>query len=282
MNTPYAFKKCTKCGEWLVANTHNFCRCKAKKYSLQSICKQCKRKIDKEYRENNKESIKIHKKEHYQKNKEKISAKKKEYYNNNKDYILAHNRKYQKENKEKISEKNKEYRIKNREEILTYKKQWYEENKDYKLERDKQYREENKEYIAEYKRIYYRTPKGIALAFNSSSKRRFHKEQQGNGINAEQWLHMMNWFSWKCAYSNKYIGGTVNRNRSIDHITPLDKGGEHEIWNVVPMYLPYNSSKWNNEMEDWYRRQEFYSEERLQKILEWQEYAKSKWGKATQ
>ena len=24
MNIPYIFKKCTKCGEWLVANNYNF------------------------------------------------------------------------------------------------------------------------------------------------------------------------------------------------------------------------------------------------------------------
>ena len=31
-------------------------------------------------------------------------------------------------------------------------------------------------------------------------------------------------------------------------------------------------------MSEWYKTKEFYSEERLQKILEWQEYAYQKWG----
>ena len=31
-------------------------------------------------------------------------------------------------------------------------------------------------------------------------------------------------------------------------------------------------------MLNWYQKQEFYSEERLQKIYEWQEYAYEKWG----
>lgn len=30
-------------------------------------------------------------------------------------------------------------------------------------------------------------------------------------------------------------------------------------------------------MEEWYQQQEYYSEERLNKIYEWQEYAKNKW-----
>ena len=32
MNIPYVFKKCTKCGEWLVASTVNFHKKKAYKY----------------------------------------------------------------------------------------------------------------------------------------------------------------------------------------------------------------------------------------------------------
>ena len=67
--------------------------------------------------------------------------------------------------------------------------------------------------------------------------------------------------------------------RSLDHIKPLNQGGKHEIWNVVPMNRGLNSSKQDKDMEEWYQEQDFYSEERLQKIHEWQEYAYSKWHK---
>lgn len=89
---------------------------------------------------------------------------------------------------------------------------------------------------------------------------------------------MMNFFEWKCAYSGEYLGGKSNENiRSIDHIVPLSKGGDNEIWNCVPMLKNYNKSKFNNDMLDWFKMQTFYSEERLNKIYKWTEYAKNKY-----
>ena len=51
MNIPYVFKRCTKCGEWLVASTYNFNKMKNGKYGLQPKCNKCR----KEYRNANKE-----------------------------------------------------------------------------------------------------------------------------------------------------------------------------------------------------------------------------------
>lgn len=88
---------------------------------------------------------------------------------------------------------------------------------------------------------------------------------------------MMDFFEWRCAYSGEYLGGNSN-NRSIDHIVPLSNGGLNEIWNCVPMLKSYNSSKNTKNMLEWYMKQDFYSEERLNKIYEWQQYAFNKWG----
>ena len=38
-----------------------------------------------------------------------------------------------------------------------------------------------------------------------------------------------------------------------------------------------NSSKNDKDMLQWYKEQTFFSEERLHKIYEWQEYAYKKW-----
>ena len=85
---------------------------------------------------------------------------------------------------------------------------------------------------------------------------------------------MMKFFNWTCAYSEEYIGGSNNKNiRSIDHIVPLDNGGEHEIWNCVPMLKSYNSQKRISNMLEWYLKQPFFSIERLTKIYEWRIYA---------
>ena len=100
------------------------------------------------------------------------------------------------------------------------------------------------------------------------------KLEEGQGLTKEQWVEMMTFFDWKCAYSGIDL---TESNRSVDHILALSNGGENEIWNLVPMIKNYNSSKHTHDMETWYKQQDYYLEERLQKIIEWQLYAYNKW-----
>lgn len=159
-------------------------------------------------------------------------------------------------------------------------KQYHKQNREKILEQKKQWRENNKDNISEYGKQYRATPRGQALIFNKHCKRRLREQNQGNGINKMQWLEMMKYFNWECAYSGEYIGGSNKQNiRSIDHIIPLNKDGVHEIWNIVPMDRRLNSSKNNKDLLEWYQKQPFFSEERLQKIYEWQQYAFNKWHK---
>ena len=91
---------------------------------------------------------------------------------------------------------------------------------------------------------------------------------------------MMKFFNWRCAYSGEYLGGSKNSfDRTIDHIIPISKNGPHEIWNLVPMARSLNSSKNNKDMLTWYKSQECFDRERLDKIYQWQEYAFNKWYK---
>ena len=153
-------------------------------------------------------------------------------------------------------------------------KEYYEANKEAVLECCKKYRERNKEAIAKRQKKYNNTPQGQIVAFNGHNRRRAKEQNQGDGINKEQWLEMMSFFNWECAYSGKTL---TKETRTIDHIEPLNKGGENEIWNCIPMDKSLNSSKQDKEMLEWYTKQPFCSAERLLKIYEWQEYAKKKY-----
>ena len=239
MDIPYVMRKCNKCGRWLVLSDIRFSKDKQSKYGLKRICKDCRNKYQRERRKNNIEEIR-----------------EKEI-------------KYRATRKERISELNHRNYLKHKEQII---------------ERHKKYYSENKEKVKEYRRLsgkrhYLKvkdTPEYKVKAFNNKHKRRLKEETQGKGITKEQWVELMSFFDWKCAYSGKSLGrGT----RSIDHITPLNKGGFNEIWNTVPMYMPYNSSKCDRDMLEWYIEQPFFSEERLKKIYEWQNYAYNKYGR---
>ena len=153
-----------------------------------------------------------------------------------------------------------------------YNKNYYEKHKEKKLEYSKVYREEHKEYYKEYSKDYYQNNK--EKCFNKNIKRRLNEQQQGRGINKEQWLEMMNYFNWQCAYSGLILNDMY---RTIDHIVSIKRQGAHEVWNCVPMYRNYNLSKRASNPLEWYQQQDYYSEERLQKIIEWQLYAYDKW-----
>ena len=210
MNRPsyLLFKKCSKCGE--ILHVSKFHKQKDCKYGVCKVCKECKSKYKKKWREDNIEKIK------------------------------EYNKEYNKNNKEKI----KEYLEEHKEERKKYYKKWKKENPEKR--------------------------------FNNHNKRRNKLDNQGNGITKEQWYEMMEFFNWRCAYSDEYIGGDSDK-RTIDHIVALDNGGEHEIWNCVPMYANYNYSKSTKNMLEWYLEQEFFSIERLTKIYEWRIYAYWKW-----
>ncbi len=263
MNTPYVFKKCSKCGRWLVASTVNFNKRKDGKYGLNSQCKECKR----DYRAKWRAGIKSPRKKECPDGYKKCTKCGRVLPANTDNFYRTRNGKYglKAECKECCDNSHK-----------IYQKVYKEERKKYHEYYNKKYYKEHKEYRAEYNKIYYKTPQGQVVLFNNNNKRRLREEQQGTGITTDQWLEMMQFFEFKCAYSGITLNGNT---RTVDHIVPLTKGGENEVWNCVPMNRGLNCSKHNSDIKEWYPQQNFYNEDRLNKINEWCEYAYNKWGK---
>ena len=285
----WCWKHCKKCDRWLIANSINFQKDNSKKDHLKSNCKQCCA-IQERNKTRNKKEIKSKKtkekpkvknqkskdldyhKKWYEKNKKKELEKSKQYYQNNKEKILK-NRKQRYENNKEISrQKAREYYENNKDDILLYQKEYRDNHKEEINEYQRTYYQENKEKVQIKNKEYAKNnPDKI---FNYINNRREVLSSQGNGINKEQWLEMMNFFDWKCAYSDENLNDIY---RSIDHIISLKKGGVHEVWNCVPMYKNYNFSKQDSNPLKWYKKQSFYSEKRLNKIIKWQKYAFNKY-----
>jgi hypothetical protein len=72
----------------------------------------------------------------------------------------------------------------------------------------------------------------------------------------EQWEH-------KCAYCDS------EENITLDHVLPQCKGGLDIKTNVVACCHSCNQSKGHTPWEDWYSKQEFYTEEKCDAIYEW-------------
>ena len=185
-------------------------------------------------------------------------------------------KKYNSEHKEHIAEHNKQWREANSEYIKEYNKQWREANSEYIKEHNKQWNEANSEYIKEYNKQWNEAnrKRRNELARKANHKRRALKAQNGGEYTLEQWNECLEFFDYTCAYS----GAELNKdNTNIEHIIPISKGGTNNITNIVPALDSVNKSKNARDMLEWYKQQPYYSEQRLQKIYEWLEYATKKY-----
>jgi len=72
------------------------------------------------------------------------------------------------------------------------------------------------------------------------------------------------YWDYECAYCGEA------ENLTLDHITPRSKGGTDRVTNIVCACKECNTSKGHQMWSDWYLNQEFFTTERLSKIVEWQ------------
>jgi hypothetical protein len=71
-------------------------------------------------------------------------------------------------------------------------------------------------------------------------------------------------WDYQCAYCGS------EENLTLDHITPRSKGGSDRVTNVLCACKECNNSKGHQMWSDWYLNQDFFTTERLSKIVEWQ------------
>lgn len=144
------YQQCTKCGKWLLTTEKNFRMHKARDV-LRTICRECERVGGTEYRNQNKDKIRVYQKnycathikeikEYQEKNKEKMSEYQKNYYNKNKNRIDARHQNYYYKNRDKIRSKYNE----NREQITNRNRNTYNKNKEKFRTNSKNYYHKNK------------------------------------------------------------------------------------------------------------------------------------------
>lgn len=231
-DTKVGFKICGKCNKELPATKEYFSTNKRNPSGLYSLCKECKSKQDKKYREKNKDKKAKTDRIYYEENKEKIAEYKKEYHKIHFKKIQKKSKQYYKENKEQIIAKNKIYESKNMDKVRNWKKNWVKNN-----------------------------PEKVAI---SVQKRIADKRNVKNALTPEQWKQCLEFFNYKDAYT-----GLDMKIISQDHVIPLNKNGPYTRENIVPCEINVNCSKQDSDMEEWYRKQDYFSEERLAKIYNW-------------
>ena len=207
------YRKCNKCQGYKIFDEFN--KCKSGAFSVQNKCKECVRKINKEYYEQNKEKIK------------RYCELNKEYY---KEYHREYDKEYREQNKEKLKEYGKEYRdnIRNKygvcETTLRYR-----EDENFKLQHN--LRSSNRQNL---KRAleYYNNGKSHKLPTKSPSRLllKLYEIQNHN-----------------CPYCSNNMKDDIH----IDHIIPLSKNGSNEVNNLILCCSSCNLRKNAKELDIW-------------------------------
>jgi len=83
----------------------------------------------------------------------------------------------------------------------------------------------------------------------------------------QEWKECVIFFAGECAY----CGGTPRKGQRLtrDHLDPVSKGGATTQDNIVPACMTCNCSKGAEDFKDWFMKQSFFSQERMNRIFKW-------------
>jgi len=88
-------------------------------------------------------------------------------------------------------------------------------------------------------------------------------------ITNEEWKCCLNIFNHKCAYCGISEEEHLKTYKQVLHRDHVDDEGANDLRNAVPACRSCNSKKHTTDMEEWFMRQKFFTEERLQFIIQW-------------
>ncbi len=171
-------------------------------------------------------------------------------YSTAKDVFLERNRAYRLNNREHRLEYARKYHLEHREAELKYSTEYYRKNKDkFKVLRKKYLKTKNGRKIVKFHKIAH-------IAW----RRRIGKILKKD-FTLKDWGKCLDFFNYSCAYC-----GTNEEKITIDHLIPVSSFGETVKTNIIPSCRSCNSSKNKYEFENWYAKQQFYDEDKKQKI----------------
>lgn len=142
---------------------------------------------------------------------------------------------YRESNKNEQAIRARKWYEKNRDAVKEKSKRYYITNKRKKLSKSKEYRENNKEKLSSYNSEYCKNNRDLCSM--KSSRRRAIKAGNGGSHTVDQRKNKFQELGNICYYCG--IPGKM----TVDHLTPISRGGTDDIGNIVPACLRCNCSK---------------------------------------
>mgnify|MGYP001583955538 CR=1 FL=1 len=249
-------RKCTKCQKEYPATLEYFGKEKNTKLGLTSICKFCKKKKYESNIEENREN----RRNYYKVHKEELIKKATEYNVTHEDDRKIYLKLWRIKNQQKI----KEYRLLHNDQLVRNKKEYRMNNRGLTSTYKRRYKEQNKEKVLSYQRDYYSRNKDI---FRID---RIRRKSNAKGLISAflrvDWEFCKSFFGNSCAYCGEKVQLLTQ-----DHVIPITKGGNYTKDNIFPACPNCNSKKHNKDFEKWYPNCEFFSVERLNRIIHYKQ-----------
>ena len=127
----------------------------------------------------------------------------------------------------------------------------------------KQYREQQKQWIKENRERYNE------LQREARHRRKAKESKLVNDFTTNDWRVCQDYFSNKSGQVECCYCGQPAKDIEKEHFIAVNNGGGYTASNILPACKSCNSSKQDKDFFEWYPSQEFYSEERVDKILKY-------------
>lgn len=217
-------KQCTHCKKELPSTLDYFGADKRNANGLQGRCRYCAGIKSKEYRKNNPDKVRESRKIHHEKYRDRNRAISKAYRLSNLEKSRARSKQWSKDNAQKNRDRAKEWAL-THPDIL-------------------------KKRVADWKK---NNPDRVRV---NHQRRRTKKHSAFCKFTIRDWESCLSYFNYKCAVCERE--STSGLSLSQDHWVALSNGGEHSVYNIVPMCNSLvlgmngcNNSKYNSDPIKW-------------------------------
>jgi 5-methylcytosine-specific restriction endonuclease McrA len=104
---------------------------------------------------------------------------------------------------------------------------------------------------------------------NPDRVRELAKKHRNHDITDKEWDDCLKVFNYSCCYCSITQIEAKKRDKQVLHKDHVDDKGYNDVRNAAPACRSCNDKKWQHDMEEWFRQQEFFTEEKLEFIKWW-------------
>jgi len=127
--------------------------------------------------------------------------------------------------------------------------------------RAKAYKKDHREKIVnDYKEWIKNNPDKVKI---------YGLNHRSHEITDEEWNNCLKYFDYKCAYCGISEEDHLKIHKQRLHKEHAADDGANDLRNAIPACRLCNSGKHTSDMEEWYMDQNFFTDERYNKIIRW-------------